>query len=111
MQLKNNAMTLQPATDVEALEITNFATGQEISYQIYEPQDAKQITLQYCGYSNAICEILVDGVSQNYIDMPRNGSSTEWTEATSTIALSEGKHTITLSLYSGSCSLSAIILK
>lgn len=110
MQLKNNAMTLQPATDVEALEITGFAAGQEIRYQIYVPQDAKQITLQYCGYSNAICEILVDGVSQNFLSLPRNGSSTEWIEASTSASLSAGKHTLTLSMVSGSCSLKSILI-
>ena len=110
MKVKNNAMNLRPATDAEALEITSFAAGQEISYQIYVPQDAKQVTLQYCGYSNSICEILVDGVSQNYLDLPRNGSSTEWVDATTSASLSAGKHTLTLSLVSGSCSLKSIII-
>lgn len=118
-KVKNNALTQRPTNDSlmmqqigrDGLMITNFAQGQELTYQVYVPANTTQLTIRYCGYSNAICEVLVDGVSQNYIDMPRNGSSTEWTEATSTIALSEGKHTITLSLYSGSCSLSAIILK
>lgn len=110
MKVKNNAMNLRPATDAEALEITNFAAGQEISYQIYVPQDAKQVTLQYCGYSNSICEILVDGVSQNYLDLPRNGSSTEWVDATTSASLSAGKHTLTLSLVSGSCCLKSILI-
>lgn len=109
-QVKNYSMTLRPATDAEALVITNFAQGQEISYQIFVPEDAKQVTLQYCGYSNSICEVLVDGVSQNFMDMPRNGSSTEWVEATTTAALPAGKHTLTLSLYSGSCSLKSILI-
>ena len=95
----------------EGLMITNFAAGQEISYQLYLPADSKEITLRYCGYSNSICEVLVDGVSQNFIDMPRNGSSTEWIEAKTSLVVKEGKHTITLKLFTGSCYLSAITIK
>ena len=91
--------------------ITNFAAGQEISYQLYLPADSKEITLRYCGYSNSICEVLVDGVSQNFIDMPRNGSSTEWIEAKTSLVVKGGKHTITLKLFTGSCYLSAITIK
>ena len=106
--VKNNAMTLRPAEDEQALIITNFAAGQEIRYQIYVPQEAKQITLTYCGYSNSICEVLVDDESQNFADMPRNGSSTEWTQATTAVTIPQGKHTLTLSLFSGSCYLKSL---
>lgn len=115
----NNAMPLRPSTDTEVLQqvggkglmITNFAAGQEIDYQLYLPAGSKEITLRYCGYSNSICEVLVDGVSQNYIDMPRNGSSTEWIVAKAPLFISEGKHTVTLKLFSGSCYLSAFEIK
>ena len=115
----NNAMPLRPSTDTEVqqqvggkgLMITNFAAGQEIDYQLYLPAGSKEITLRYCGYSNSICEVLVDGVSQNYIDMPRNGSSTEWIVAKAPLSISEGKHTVTLKLFSGSCYLSAFEIK
>ena len=115
----NNAMPLRPSTDTEVLQqvggkglmITNFAAGQEIDYQLYLPAGSKEITLRYCGYSNYICEVLVDGVSQNYIDMPRNGSSTEWIVAKAPLSISEGKHTVTLKLFSGSCYLSAFEIK
>lgn len=115
----NNAMPLRPSTDTEVLRqvggkglmITNFAAGQEIDYQLYLPAGSKEITLRYCGYSNSICEVLVDGVSQNYIDMPRNGSSTEWIVAKAPLFISEGKHTVTLKLFSGSCYLSAFEIK
>ena len=115
----NNAMPLRPSTDTEVLRqvggkglmITNFAAGQEIDYQLYLPAGSKEITLRYCGYSNSICEVLVDGVSQNYIDMPRNGSSTEWIVAKAPLSISEGKHTVTLKLFSGSCYLSAFEIK
>ena len=115
----NNAMPQRPSTDTEVLQqvggkglmITNFAAGQEIDYQLYLPAGSKEITLRYCGYSNSICEVLVDGVSQNYIDMPRNGSSTEWIVAKAPLSISEGKHTVTLKLFSGSCYLSAFEIK
>lgn len=115
----NNAMPLRPSTDTEVLQqvggkglmITNFAAGQEIDYQLYLPAGSKEITLRYCGYSNSICEVLVDGVSQNYIDMPRNGSSTEWIVAKAPLSISEGKHTVTLKLFSGSSYLSAFEIK
>ena len=115
IRVANNNMPLRPSTDEVALAaaghdglmITNFAAGQEIDYQLYLPTGSKEITLRYCGYSNSICEVLVDGVSQNYIDMPRNGSSTEWIVAKAPLPISEGKHTVTLKLFSGSCYLSA----
>lgn len=114
--VKNNSLPMRPSTDevalagagIPGLAITNFAAGQALSYQLYLPNDAKEITLRYCGYSNSICEILVDGVSQNYLEMPRNGSSDEWTAVSISLPVKAGKHTITLSLFSGSCSLSAL---
>lgn len=114
-----NNMPLRPSTDEVALAavghdglmITNFAAGQEIDYQLYLPAGSKEITLRYCGYSNSICEVLVDGVSQNYIDMPRNGSNTEWIVAKAPLSIREGKHTVTLKLFSGSCYLSAFEIK
>ena len=118
-KLKNTSMTLRPSNDSVALTqagypglmITNFAAGQEISYQVYLPTNANQLTLRYCGYSNSICEVLIDGQSANFIDMPRNGSSDQWIIATTTIPIKAGCHTITLSLFSGSCSLSAFEIK
>lgn len=115
----NNAMPLRPSTDTEVqqqvggkgLMITNFAAGQEIDYQLYLPAGSKEITLRYCGYSNSICEVLVDGESQNFVDMPRNGSNTEWIVAKAPLSISEGKHTVTLKLFSGSCYLSAFEIK
>ena len=115
----NNAMPLRPSTDTEVLQqvggkglmITNFAAGQQLMYQVCVPENSTEFTLRYCGYSNSICEVLVDGVSQNYIDMPRNGSSTEWIVAKAPLSISEGKHTVTLKLFSGSCYLSAFEIK
>ena len=118
-KVANNALVLRPSSDNEiqtqigreGLMITNFAEGQQLTYQLYLPSKTSQIILRYCGYANSICEVLVDGQSQNYIEMPRNGSSTEWVEASMALPVSAGKHTITLSLFSGSCSLSSLFLK
>jgi len=111
VSVANNAMPLRPSTDETALAqagqpglmITNFTEGQKIDYQLYMPTDGRKITLRYCGYSNSICEVLVDGESQNFIDMPRNGSSIEWVEASTEIKMPKGKHTLTLKMISGSC--------
>lgn len=115
----NNAMPLRPSTDTEVLQqvggkglmITNFAAGQQLTYQVCVPENSTEFTLRYCGYSNSICEVLVDGESANYIEMPRNGSSTEWIVAKAPLSISEGKHTVTLKLFSGSCYLSAFEIK
>ena len=119
MSVANNAMPLRPSTDQDVLTrlghdglmITNFAAGQQLNYQLYLPENSSQITLRYCGYSNSICEVLVDGVSQNFMDMPRNGTTDEWTTASISMAVPAGKHTITLSLFSGNCYLSALIIQ
>lgn len=115
-KVANNSLPLRPCTDKEVerqvgregLMVTNFAAGQAIDYQLYLPANTKEVTLRYCGYANSICELLIDGQSANFINMPRNGSSTEWATATIAQPIKAGKHTITLSLFSGSCSLSAI---
>ena len=88
--------------------ITNFSQGQAIDYQLNFPRDSKEITLRYCGYSNSVCEVLVDGKSINYIDMPRNGSTTEWVEAKVPMVVKAGNHTVTLKLFTGSCYLSGV---
>lgn len=116
VRVLNTNMPLRPSTDEIAVEqagrdglmITNFAQGQSIDYQLYFPQDIREISLRYCGYSNSICEVLVDGQSMNFIDMPRNGSTTEWVEAKTSAVVKAGKHTVTLKLFSGSCYLSAL---
>lgn len=116
MRVRMYNMAMRPTNDAEmvtaigrdGLMITNFAEGQQLSYQLYLPADTKEVTLRYCGYANSICELLIDGQSANFINMPRNGSLTEWTTATIAQPIKAGKHTITLSLFSGSCSLSAI---
>lgn len=114
-QIKNNALTLRPCTDskagTEGLMITNFAQGQELTYQVYVPEDVQQITMRYCGYSNSICEVKIDGESRNFIEMPRNGSSTEWVEASVSLPLKKGAYKISLSLFSGSCLLSSFIIQ
>ena len=118
-RVKNYAMTLRPTNDDalksqigrDGLMITNFAEGQELTYQLALAGDVQQITLRYCGYTNSICEVLVDGVSQNYVNMPRNGSSTAWIEAGVSLPIRKGNHRVTLSLVSGSCLLSGLIIE
>ena len=118
MKVTNDAMALRPTNDSElvsrmqrdGLMITNFAQGQQLTYQLFLPANAKDITIRYCGYSNSICEVLVDGESQNFVNMLKNGSSTEWIEASTPLTVKPGKHTLTLSLVSGSCSLSAFTI-
>ena len=46
---------------------------------------------------------MADGVTLTHIDIPRNGSSTEWIDASMPVQLAQGAHTITLKLLSGSC--------
>ena len=119
VSVANNSMPLRPSTDTEVLKqagrdglmITNFAAGQQLTYQVYLPQDVSQITLRYCGYANSICEVLVDGQSKNFVEMPRNGSTSEWTGSSVSLPVKAGCHTITLSLFSGSCYLSAFKLQ
>lgn len=114
-KVKNTAMTLRPCTDskagTEGLMITNFAEGQELTYQVYVPEDVQQISLRYCGYTNSICEVKVNGESRNFIEMPRNGSSTEWAEASVSLPLKRGAYQISLSLFSGSCMLSSLTIQ
>ena len=116
MRVANNNMPLRPSTDSQVLAqaggkglmITNFSVGQQLTYQVYVPEPSSQISLRYCGYSNSICEVTVDGQQSNYIDMPRNGTTDAWVEASIGQSLSAGRHTITLSLFSGNCYLSAL---
>ena len=115
----NNTMSQRPSTDEIAIQeagrqglmITNFSEGQAISYQLYVPQATSKFEIRYCGYANAVCEVIVDGESVNFIDMPRNGSSTEWISASVSAAIKAGCHTITLKLFTGSCSFSSFQLK
>ncbi|MBR4264046.1 MAG: hypothetical protein IKQ48_05670 [Paludibacteraceae bacterium] len=112
-RVKNHNMPLRPTTDQVAvsragrdgLMITNLIEGQELTYQVYvtSPSRSKAIEIRYCGYSNSICEVMADGVTLTHIDMPRNGSSTEWIDASMPVQLAQGAHTITLKLLSGSC--------
>ncbi len=117
--MAKKSLALRPLTDTEAVQeagrdglmITNFATGQTLTYQLYLPVATTQFTLRYCGYSNSICEIKVDGESKNFVEMPRNGSSTEWIAATVNVPLKAGCHTVSLQLFTGSCLLSAFQLQ
>ena len=119
VRVKNTNMPLRPSTDNEVLEkaggeglmITNFSVGQEVTYQIYVPVKSSKLSLRYCGYSNTICEVIIDGKSENFIDMPRNGPTDSWAEASISQPLAPGCHTVKLSLFSGSCYLSAILIQ
>ena len=110
VKVANNAQPVRPSTDTQnsnGLMVCNFAAGQKLTYQLSLPAAASKITLRYCGYSNSICEVFVDGVSKNYVDMPRNGSTNQWAEASVDLPVSAGCHTIALALFSGNCYLSA----
>ena len=119
VKVGNNLMTLRPSTDSvivnqvnqPGLMISNFSQEQQVTYQIYVPANTTQLTIRYAGYSNSICEVLVDGVSQGYVNLPREGNPLDWKDAIAAMPLKAGKHTITLSLFSGSCMLSALVLK
>ena len=119
MKVLNNTLAQRPTTDNiireqikrDGLHISNFSEGQELTYQLYVPEPTSTIELRYCGYASAICEVVVDGQSANFIDMPRTGGDSNWTSATQKLALKAGNHTIILKLFSGSCSLSAFELK
>lgn len=116
-EVSNYAIPLRPTTDESAkararrdgLMVTNFIEGQSISYQVYvtTPSNGKDINVRYCGYSNCICEVLLDGETLTHLSLPRTGSIDAWEEAFSPISgVSQGAHTITLKLLSGSCYLS-----
>ena len=114
--VKNNSMLLRSSTDTYAitqarrdgLMITNFAAGQEISYQINVSTDSsgKALEMRYCSYSDCICEVLADGELLIHLSLPRNGSTTDWISSYEDIRLPQGPHTITLKMLSGSCSFS-----
>jgi hypothetical protein len=117
--LKNNALSLRPTTDEEVrnrigkdgLQVANFSQGQELTYRLYLQEKASTVELRYCGYSNSICEVLVDGQTACHVEMPRTGGSDNWTAAHQALSMDAGAHTITLRLFSGSCSLSAFQVK
>ena len=114
-QVKNNALSLRPCTDsktsTEGLMVTNFAKGQEVTYQVYVPEESQLISLRYCGYADAICEVKVNGESRNYMDLPRTGSTEQWNDASVSLPLKQGAYKITLSLFSGSCNISSFIIQ
>ena len=113
VRVANGNMPLRPTTDniarnrakKDGLMITNFSAGQELTYHVFvsTPSRGKAIEVRYCGYSNSICEVLADGKTLTHLDMPKNGSIDEWTEANMDIMLPQGAHTITFKLLSGSC--------
>ena len=116
--VSTNATFLRPSTDVsaasraglEGLMVTNFAEGMSISYQVYvtTPSTGKFVVMRYCGFSNSICEVLLDGKTLCHISLPRTGSTDEWAEEYyETNGISQGAHTITFNMISGSCYFSS----
>ena len=115
VRVANNLMTLRPSTDEwlkeqskhDGLMITNFAQNQELTYQIYfsdNYSNGKGISIRYCGYTNCICEVLIDGETQRHISLPRTGNTDEWQEAFCELGyIKNGKHALTLKMISGSC--------
>ena len=109
--ISDGAMTLRPTTDQQAITLagsnglmsTNFREGHSLTYQLSVPQNTSTITLRYCGYSNTICEVAVDSKTMTHVEMSKNGSTTEWTEASAALSLKKGQHTIELKIISGSC--------
>lgn len=123
VRVANNLMTLRPSSDEwlkeqskqDGLMITNFAQGQELSYQIYLDEgygNGKGIELRYCGYSNCICEVLLDGETLVHLSLPRTGNTDEWQSAFSLLGnIKNGKHTLTLKMISGSCYFSGFLVQ
>ncbi|MBQ7530823.1 MAG: glycoside hydrolase family protein [Paludibacteraceae bacterium] len=117
MATSENSLQVRPSTDTyatahagrEGLMVSNLPIGLSVTYQIYVPWSSENnvISLRYCGYSNSICELQLDNQSPVYVDMPRNGSTTEWIVAhTPVMRISQGMHTLTIKLQSGSCYIS-----
>ena len=86
--------------------MTNMTQGHALSYQLHLDEASSKITVRYCGYSNSICEVYVDGKSVQILDLPSNSSATDWVEAEGKLALKAGNHTVTLQLFSGNCNIS-----
>ena len=112
--VSKNALPLRPSTDEEAIRqarcnglmVTNLSEGTSITYQVYvtTPSHGKVVTMRYCGYSNSICEVLLDGKTLTHLSLPRTGSTDAWQEAFASVSgVSEGAHTLTFKLLSGSC--------
>ena len=112
--VSNNAIPLRPSTDAvstamakrDGLMVTNFLEGTEISYQICIdfPSSGKGLTVRYCGYTDNICEVLLDGKTLVHLSMPRTGDTTKWMEAFTKLGgIANGNHTLTLKMISGSC--------
>ena len=112
--VNTHATFMRPSTDVsaasraglEGLMVTNFSEGMSISYQVYvtTPSTGKFVVMRYCGFSNSICEVLLDGKTLCHISLPRTGGTDEWKEEYyQTNGISQGAHTITFNMISGSC--------
>ena len=117
MRVSDTNITLRPSTDAvmnqtgEGLIVTNMTQGHALTYQLHLNEASSKITVRYCGYSNSICEVLVDGKSMQILDLPSNSSSNEWIEAQGKLALKAGNHTVTLQLFSGNCNISGFTIR
>jgi len=117
MRVSDTNITLRPSTDAvmnqtgEGLIVTNMTQGHALTYQLHLNEASSKITVRYCGYSNSICEVYVDGKSAQVLDLPSNSSSTEWVEAEGKLALQAGNHTVTLQLFSGNCNISGFTIR
>lgn len=118
-RVNRNAINLRPTTDAtavtdagcEGLMVTNFSEGMSITYQVYT-ESCSSVAVRYTGYSNCICEVLLDGETQVHLTLDRTGSMDAWQEVSGTLSnVSKGAHTITLNLLSGSCGLSGLRLR
>ena len=115
--LSDEAIQVRPNADAQAvtragkegLMVSNLSEGQSLTYQVAVTSDSnsKLVTVRYSGYSDAICEVQLDGKTLTHIDMPRTGSATEWQTAHGSVtAIPKGNHTISFRLMAGSCNIS-----
>ncbi|WNJ19291.1 glycosyl hydrolase [Pontibacter sp. G13] len=90
----------------ESLELYNFFTDQWVEYQV-EMDRSKDFTLEirYASFADSELEIWVDGNVQTTIPLPSTEQDFIWRTATTSLDLTEGKHTIRLVQQSGTCSI------
>jgi hypothetical protein len=110
---------MRPSTDATAvtgagrdgLMVSNFAEGMAISYQVYT-ESCNAIAVRYTGYSNCVCEVVLDGETQIHLSLDKTGSMENWKEVSGALSnVSQGAHTLTLKLLSGSCSFSGFQIR
>ena len=118
-QVNRNAITMRPSTDATAvtgagrtgLMVSNFAEGMAISYQVYT-ESCNAIAVRYTGYSNCVCEVVLDGETQIHLSLDKTGSMENWKEVSGALSnVSQGAHTLTLKLLTGSCAFSGFQIR